>query len=79
MDFRGATGLCEPMTSQADLETIALLCTRAGMIMEDTAPEALERLPADLGELDQRLAKLRNAAAERVAILDAAIALRGEF
>ncbi len=67
------------MTRKADLEAIALLCTRAGMVMEDAEPEALEKLPTDLGGIDQRLAKLRNAAEDMVALINAAIALRRQF
>jgi hypothetical protein len=64
------------VTSDTDIDAIARLCARAGMIMEDSAPEAIERLPDDLCELDRRLGRLQQAAADISSFIGAAVALR---
>ena len=57
------------------LELIQRLCTRAGMIMEDTSAEALTTAPSDAGTMSKKLERLAEAAHAVVVIVAAAQAL----
>jgi hypothetical protein len=57
-------------------EAIALLSTRAGMLMEDAAAEAVSAPPLDPEQLERWISDLRLATADALALLRAADAIR---
>jgi hypothetical protein len=64
------------MTQDPIYEAIALLTVRAGMIMEDGAAEAVSALPAEAIQLERRLYRLKTAAEDALALINAADAIR---
>jgi hypothetical protein len=56
----------------SDHSAIALLCTRAGMIMEDVVADAITLPPDDPEQLRQHLSWLSSAAADIAVLIDAA-------
>jgi hypothetical protein len=68
--------MCVGMSSgNEDSELIRALCTRAGMIMEDAASQAIILSPGSRQKLARNIEALRSAAADCQALLTAAVAL----
>lgn len=53
-------------------ELVTRLSTAAGIIMEDTSPIAITRLPEDPAELDERLSDLDRACQDASTLVQAA-------
>jgi hypothetical protein len=53
-------------------ELVARLSTAAGIIMEDSSPIAISRLPDESGEIDERLNGLEQATRDANALIQAA-------
>ena len=55
-----------------DNELIQRLSTGAGIIMEDTSPTAISRLPSEPADIEARLAELEQAMRDATTLLEAA-------
>jgi hypothetical protein len=63
----------------AETELIQVLCAQAGMIMEDATVDAIRAVSPYRKQREERLAKLRQAAADIGALVSAAEALNRRF
>lgn len=59
------------MESDPDMALIAMLCLRAGMLMEDACDAAIRTRPADRNHLHEHVCRLRQTARD-IAMLTAA-------
>ena len=64
------------MTQDPIYEAIALLTVRAGMILEDGAAEAVSALPAGPIQLEKQLHRIKMAAEDALALINAADVIR---
>lgn len=64
------------MTQDPIHEAIALLTARAGMILEDGAAEAVSALPAEAILLQKQLHRIKLAAEDALALINAADVIR---
>jgi hypothetical protein len=74
LDFAGVRRTCVGMPTDrpSDYETIALLCVRAGMIMEDVTAAAVMTPPKAIAGLRKHLGTLSSASADVAALIKAA-------